>query len=68
MTNNWGGSRKNAGRKKLDENSKKKGYTFQLVKEDIEYIEQIEGENRSDSLRNLIKEHKNLKKQIDNSR
>lgn len=60
----WGGARKGSGRKELPDNLKVKGYTFQLTEEDIKYIESFEGKNRSDSLRNLIEELKNLKKRI----
>lgn len=68
MSQNWGGSRQGSGRNKLPNDLKKKGYTFQLTSDEIEYIEDFNGKNRSDSLRNLIEDHKNLKKQIDKSR
>ncbi|MEY8346658.1 hypothetical protein [Niallia circulans] len=64
MDTGWGGARKGSGRKELPDNLKVKGYTFQLTEEDIKYIESFEGKNRSDSLRNLIEELKNLKKRI----
>lgn len=67
MENNWGGARTGAGRKKLSNNKKKKGYSFQLLLDDINYIDSIQGKNRSDCLKIIIEEHKNLKKQIDNS-
>lgn len=65
MSNNWGGSREGSGRKKIPKKLKKKGYTFQLTQDDINFIESFDGKNRSDSLRKLIKNYKNLKKQID---
>jgi hypothetical protein len=68
MEKSWGGSRKGSGRKTLSDNVKHKGYTFQLTQEDIEFIERFKGDSRSESLRNLIDEYKNLKERIDNSR
>ncbi|WHY65631.1 hypothetical protein [Neobacillus sp. SuZ13] len=64
MDTGWGGARKGSGRKEIPENLKLKGYTFQLTETDINFIESFEGKNRSDSLRNLIKEYNNLKKRI----
>ena len=68
MQKNWGGMREGSGRKEIPDKMKKKGYTFQLVDEDIDFIESFDGKNRSESLRNLIKQYKILKKQIDFSR
>lgn len=67
MDSNWGGSRKGAGRKKLPEKLKKKGYTFQLTQDEVKFIEGFNGSNRSESLRKLIDEYKTLKSRIDNS-
>lgn len=67
MENNWGGARRGAGRKKLANDNKKKGYSFQLLLEDINYIDSINGKNRSECLKIILEEHKNLKKQIVNS-
>ncbi|WP_077618316.1 hypothetical protein [Bacillus sinesaloumensis] len=64
MHSNWGGARAGSGRKEIPDELKKKGYTFQLVEEDIQFIESFNGKNRSEALRNLIDEYKNLKKQI----
>jgi hypothetical protein len=61
MQKSWGGIRAGAGRKIIPNKMKKKGYTFQLIDEDIEFIESFEGKNRSESLRNMIKEYRNLK-------
>ncbi len=61
----WGGTREGSGRKVIPEKFKKKGYTFQLTEEEIKFIESFKGKNRSDSLRTLIENYKNLKKQID---
>lgn len=67
MGNNWGGYRIGAGRKAIPEKYKKKGYTFQLTESEINFIESFNEKNRSDSLRQLIKKYKILKKQIDKS-
>lgn len=67
MENNWGGARRGAGRKKISNNNKKKGYSFQLLPDDINYIDSINGKSRSECLKIIIEEHKNLKKQIVNS-
>lgn len=64
MNKGWGGTRERSGRKAIPEQLKKKGYTFQLSNEDINFIESFEGKNRSEKLRNLIKDYKNLKKRI----
>lgn len=65
MSNNWGGSRVGAGRKVIPEKYRKNGYTFQLTKSEVEFIESFSGRSRSDSLRRLIREYKILKKQVD---
>lgn len=65
LNDNWGGARIGSGRKPLPESKKRKGYTFQLTKEELQFIESIEGKNRSEKLRKLIKQYKNLKKQVD---
>lgn len=65
MQNGWGGARPGSGRKALPDKIKKKSYTFQLTEDDIKFIESFKGKNRSESLRNLIKDYKNLKKQMD---
>jgi hypothetical protein len=62
MEKRWGGTREGSGRKVIPDNMKKKGYTFQLAKEDIDFIESFDGKNRSESLRQMIREYKNLKK------
>ena len=67
MENNWGGARIGAGRKKISNNKKKKGYSFQLLLDDINYIDSINGKSRSECLKIIIEEHKILKKQFDNS-
>lgn len=64
MDTNWGGARENAGRKRKSDEEKKQGYTFYLDQNDFSYIDDFEGKNRSERLRNLINEHKNLKKQM----
>lgn len=64
MEKSWGGTREGSGRKLIPEKLKKKGYTFQLSNEEIAFIESFKGKNRSESLRNMIKEYKNLKKRI----
>ena len=68
MDNTWGGSRPGSGRKQLSDIEKKKGYTFQLIPADLDYILTMDGKNKSECLKILIEEHKNLKKQIDFSR
>jgi histidinol phosphatase-like PHP family hydrolase len=65
MHKGWGGAREGSGRKLIPDEIKKKGCTFQLTDEDIQFIESFEGKNRSESLRNLIKEYKILKKQFE---
>jgi hypothetical protein len=67
LDSNWGGSRDGSGRKKLPDDTIKKGYTFQLTQDELDFIEKFEGENRSQKLRNMIREYENLKKQIDKS-
>lgn len=68
VKSNWGGKRSNAGRKKLPDTSKKKGCTLQLSPEDIKLIDSFKGKNRSEKLRNILDEYRNLKKQIDFSK
>lgn len=65
LTNSWGGYREGSGRRKLPGSLKKKGYTFQLTEDEIKFIENLGGNNRSEGLRKLIEEYKTLKKQID---
>lgn len=65
MKKKWGGPRKGAGRKEIPEKFKKKGYTFQLTEDELKFIESFDNKNRSKALRKLIKEYKNLKKQVD---
>lgn len=64
---NWGGARLNAGRRPKAAGDKKYGCTFYLGKDELAYIEEFPGNNRSERLRILIQEHKILKKRIDNS-
>jgi hypothetical protein len=68
MQTGWGGTRSGSGRKEIPVGFKKRGYTFQLADDDITFIESFEGNNRSESLRNMIKEFRLLKKQIDFSK
>ncbi len=68
MDNNWGGARSGAGRKKLTSDNKKKGCCFQLLQEDIDYIDSLHGRSRSENLRIIIEEHKDLKKRMDISK
>lgn len=67
MENNWGGARRGAGRKKILNDNKKKGYSFQLLPDDINYIDSVNGKSRSECLKIIIEEHKNLKKRFVNS-
>ncbi|WP_042149701.1 hypothetical protein [Paucisalibacillus sp. EB02] len=62
MSDNWGGFREGSGRKIIDRKNKKKGYTFQLTEEEVSFIEAHDGKSRSEALRKILHEFKNLKK------
>lgn len=58
MKKNWGGSRTGSGRKQISNEEKLTGYTLQLSKQDVAYIDSLEGTSRSDKLRKFISKHK----------
>lgn len=65
MKGNWGGARKGSGRKPLPDELKRQGYTFQLSKDELEFIESFDGNSRSEKLRELIKQYKILENRLD---
>jgi hypothetical protein len=67
LENNWGGSREGSGRKRITDEMKRKGYTFQLTGNELNFIDSFQGGNRSERLRNMIDNYKILKKQFDKS-
>lgn len=61
MNNNWGGARNGSGRKQISEDKKTFGCTVQLTQSELNYIDSQSGRSRSEKLRKIINEHKNLK-------
>jgi|LSQX01.2.fsa_nt_gb metal-responsive CopG/Arc/MetJ family transcriptional regulator len=56
MFGSWGGARKGAGRKKLSPAKKKQSVSVYLSKGELDFIDQYDGKNRSEKLRNLIRD------------